>query len=349
MSRYISKHTGKKIDDTIDNVSNPNLLDNWYFGNPVDQRGGYVVPPGRTYYDLATNNAVGTLTTYVKVDSIFNIHYVKITIDGKQYWCLRSDSVRGYTGAGYGLDRFDLFGGVNPTMLIEDGHIRLTGSGFFRQIIPVSQIPRGTVVTMSILMASGDLYALTATVPDNQVDSPQVNFPGGFLRIYGWNADTDVYFIFFEAEVSPVAMKLELGPTQTLAHQENGVWQLNEIPDYGEQLARCQRYAVDITPPSVFNTAYLGTIDGGGAVFMIPLPVTMRESSNSAISCNPSDIQVAIPSLGYYYTPTSVDILQITPTAAFIRCIFSHSMTEGTLCDFRKASDSAKFLITRDL
>ena len=31
-------------------ISNPNLLDNWYFGNPVDQRGGYVVPPGETYH-----------------------------------------------------------------------------------------------------------------------------------------------------------------------------------------------------------------------------------------------------------------------------------------------------------
>ena len=37
--------------------------------------------------------------------------------------------------------------------------------------------------------------------------------------------------------------KLELGSQQTLAHQdENGNWVLNEIPDYGEQLARCQRY-----------------------------------------------------------------------------------------------------------
>ena len=40
-----------------------------------------------------------------------------------------------------------------------------------------------------------------------------------------------------------VAAKLELCSTQTLAHQdENGNWQLNEIPDYGEQLRRCQRY-----------------------------------------------------------------------------------------------------------
>lgn len=39
------------------------------------------------------------------------------------------------------------------------------------------------------------------------------------------------------------AIKLELGSQQTLAHQDaDGNWVLNEIPDYGEQLARCQRY-----------------------------------------------------------------------------------------------------------
>ena len=39
------------------------------------------------------------------------------------------------------------------------------------------------------------------------------------------------------------AVKLALGSQQTLAHQDaDGNWVLNEIPDYGEQLARCQRY-----------------------------------------------------------------------------------------------------------
>lgn len=64
----------------------------------------------------------------------------------------------------------------------------------------------------------------------------------------GWTETTDV-FSFFGAELSWLhtgetwlAVKLELGTQQTLAHQENGVWVLNEIPDYGEQLRRCQRY-----------------------------------------------------------------------------------------------------------
>lgn len=38
------------------------------------------------------------------------------------------------------------------------------------------------------------------------------------------------------------AIKLELGSQQTLAHQESGAWVLNELPDYGGELLRCQRY-----------------------------------------------------------------------------------------------------------
>ena len=49
-----------------------------------------------------------------------------------------------------------------------------------------------------------------------------------------WKTDSEA--------IGLVAIKLELGPQQTLAHQENGVRVLNEIPDYAEQLLKCQRY-----------------------------------------------------------------------------------------------------------
>ena len=38
------------------------------------------------------------------------------------------------------------------------------------------------------------------------------------------------------------AVKLELGDTQTLAHLEGTTWVLNEIPNFSDELAKCQRY-----------------------------------------------------------------------------------------------------------
>lgn len=76
------------------------------------------------------------------------------------------------------------------------------------------------------------------------------------------------------------AVKLELGSQQTLAHKDtSGNWVLNEIPDYGEQLLRCQRYfqlysaadkrpakAVDCRPVMRANPSQ-GTIAIGGTTY----------------------------------------------------------------------------------
>ena len=54
---------------------------------------------------------------------------------------------------------------------------------------------------------------------------------------------TNAIYVRFDTSAKVKAMKLELGPTQTLAYQdEEGNWQLFETPDYGEELAKCQRY-----------------------------------------------------------------------------------------------------------
>ena len=77
-----------------------------------------------------------------------------------------------------------------------------------------------------------------------------------------------------------VAAKLELGTQQTLAHQDdNGVWVLNEIPDYGEQLRRCQRYLYAF---NFEDWSSVGTYWGKGTnsteieLYNLTFPVTMR-------------------------------------------------------------------------
>ena len=61
--------------------------------------------------------------------------------------------------------------------------------------------------------------------------------------MYTYNSLTE-----FTIDVAPgketkiQAVKLELGPFQTLAHKEGSKWVLNEIPDYATELAKCQRY-----------------------------------------------------------------------------------------------------------
>ena len=187
---------GGPIDAAINAKPNPNLLDNGYFGNPVNQRGQ-----------------------------------------------------ASYTDTGYWIDRWYL-GTDGGVCLVEDGYIRtvMSGSWFnFEQKVDNFADLKGKTVTASALVdgniaiiigigsnrypfsvshsGSKSIISLTFAVPD---DSETLQF---ICQPQDKNG------------ASIYAAKLELGSQQTLAHQDaDGNWVLNEIPDYGEQLARCQRY-----------------------------------------------------------------------------------------------------------
>lgn len=182
---------------------NPNLLDNWYFGNPVNQRG-----------------ASGTIST-----------------------------------AGYFFDRWKL---VSGSVTINSGGVVLNGT-----IAQVLEYAAGQTVTATVLTPDG----VTDVTPvyDDETKTFTVTAQGKTIR----------------------AVKLELGTEQTIAHQENGVWVLNEIPDYGEQLRRCQRYYQRLKASSGYmrfgvSQPYTDTAAG---VF-IPLQGEMRTAPTMSSSGN---------------------------------------------------------------
>lgn len=169
--------------------SNPNLLDNWFFGRPVNQR-------GKTEY---TEN-----------------------------WK-------------YGIDRWLCAGDGKVT--IADGHCVFYGAVDQGLSVQMSDI-LGCTMTASLLLADGTLLTGTAVNTDNSIDIPFVsNVDGMYLSLNATDLSGHRRFRTYSApERAVLAAKLELGSTQTLAHKEGDKWVLNEIPDYGEQLRRCQRY-----------------------------------------------------------------------------------------------------------
>ena len=123
------------------------------------------------------------------------------------------------------------------------------------------------LLTLSVLKGDGSLSSKTKVASD-------------------WTETTDVYGTFaYELAWlltgdTWLAAKLELGTQQTLAHQENGVWVLNEIPNYGEQLRRCQRYCF-VWWYGIKQTSCLTVMQcvRPGLLFgLIPTPVTMRNT-----------------------------------------------------------------------
>ena len=202
-------HTAQQIDDGLNiarGVSNPNLLDNWYFGNPVNQRGQ-----------------------------------------------------TSYTGAGYTIDRW-IFDGDNASMLIEGSGLHFvfsasaTGNEAIHQRFENPGRYSGKAVTYSMLGSTDHSFGMLLLVNGSIFGSINSGVVAG-ETIFSYTAVLPDNITSLEAYYYPKnasgageaylrGCKLELGTTQTLAHQdESGVWVLNEIPDYGEQLRRCQRYA----------------------------------------------------------------------------------------------------------
>ena len=218
--------------------SNPNLLDNWYFADPVNQRGQAE-----------------------------------------------------YTNAGYTIDRWKIVGSLKVTL--HNGFTRIEGSGArgnYDQVIE-TEFENDTVITYSFFILSGSGKICIRDVDWGDYGSASINgaglysvtstFPAGKILMAQIYSDGD-----FPLDL--IVAKLELGPQQTLAHQDaDGNWVLNDPPpNKALELAKCQRYFVRFDSKTVNNASiFIGTatIDGlnsntkelGGQGFIV-LPAAMR-------------------------------------------------------------------------
>lgn len=239
----IGAYTKEEVSSLLLKKPNPNLLDNWYFGNPVNQRGK---------------------TSYAGV-------------------------------AAYTIDRWKLTYDTNIT--INDGYITLSGYWDMGQPIDKAStpIPDGTVVTFSVLLRNKSATAAFRYGFTNNSNNEHYAYIDEASTIGDkWtlftltttleksanNWQACLMFVGKTGSVDILAAKLELGSQQTLAHQDaDGNWVLNEIPNYGEQLARCQRYFI----PDQQRDCY-GRYSGNSFYVVCPTPVSLRTMPTISIS-----------------------------------------------------------------
>lgn len=107
----------------------------------------------------------------------------------------------------------------------------------------------GKQLTVSLLTADNNLYYFTFVYEyTTSWDSVENEFAPGLLFTAQRDDAENQWRIVFNttgrggSEWVLKSVKLELGDTQTLARQEGGKWILNDAPDYGAELLKCQRY-----------------------------------------------------------------------------------------------------------
>ena len=239
--------------------SNPNLLDNWYFVGGGSQQGGGQFPinqRGETEY-----NSSGSART-VSFD-----RWMLDPNNGSVSITLNSDGIRlqqieaGNNAQSLSQAKEASFFQSNVTYTLS---VLCKGTGKL-QLLAYANDGQFSKFTAFDVTNDYAPYAITFTLP--QITSNTVSF-WIYPDVLGNLGYIDV-----------LAAKLELGPTQTLAYQdEEGNWQLFELPDYGEELAKCQRYFQRIKASSLYmrfgvSTPYSSTSAG---VF-IPLLGEMRK------------------------------------------------------------------------
>lgn len=226
---------------------NPNLLDNWDFGNPVNQRGqtsytgpGHTIDRWKLYSWNVNSAAVHVVADGVRIvgtsdspNSCELIELVQLPIPA---------------------------GTVVTASILISAIVVNIGS-------PVLQLCKSNGDAIAgVNTLSVGLHTFTAVIPADIGDSVLIRW--GQDGSSAGNGNTDI---------TAKAVKLELGSQQTLAHQENGKLVLNETTKFGDQLAECQRYFVRIGSDSAYRIVGTGTAYGSSTCgILVPLPAEMR-------------------------------------------------------------------------
>lgn len=224
----------------------PNLLDNWYFVGGGSQLGYGRFPinqRGQTVYQTVGASAIDRW---------------KLNTAGAPSVTITSDGLTLATGSDSGewclLQDVAVSSLVGKTLTATIKVESITGQGF-----------------VDIYMNPVSSNAVTFTAPG--VYSTSTTIPAGTTRIR--------FVIGAPSSMVVSAVKLEIGTTQTLTHLVNDVWVLNEVPDYPEQLAKCQAYYIRFT-----NYTAPGYITTGSTAYRmkITLPVSMARVPTPVIS-----------------------------------------------------------------
>lgn len=241
-----------------------NLLDNWYFLNPVNQRG------------QSSYNANGSYTIDRWYLNAWRAQNIAATIDTAGITLSQTATNANTIFLAQKIDGWQQFAGKTVTVSILVTSLSGKASAFlFGAVDGTRYLSSGMTV---------GLNTFTVTLP-NDITGLQVAF-GHHASAGGSGAVT----------LTISAVKLELGTEQTLCHNEgtaeNPVWVLNELPDYGEELAKCQRYLYPV---------FKGSNDFG------IYPHTVRSQVINGAPQGYARIQIIKPDMYRGTTPTIVN------------------------------------------
>lgn len=221
--KTINEQTILGTGDLALSYSRPNLLDNWYFVGGGSQKGIGVFPI----------NQKGQTT---------------------------------YTASGITIDRWS----AGEKVVLSASYTEFVNTStsarafYIQKLTTAAATLAGQKCTISILTSDGSLYSATGTVgaAGSGTRSPSIDFNGNSFFLSQDSSGAAATLAVSTGSVRLRAVKLEIGNYQTLAHKEGSTWVLNGIPDYKNELEKCQRYLFVTNYSSANYVGFLGIITG---------------------------------------------------------------------------------------
>lgn len=196
---------------------------------------------------------------------------------------INQSGLSAYRGGGYSIDRWCSYSGTPTITIVSNGITQSKGD--WGEPLETSRFFPGTY-TASVLTSNGNLGVVAVDLKRSTDTSyfskliPGVNASIQFIA--NWQPGIHLFFLRVDSdEIVWSAAKLELGPVQTLAHQDaDGNWVLNDpAPNKALELAKCQRYQAVLEPEGRYSGSLYA--NGMSGRLFVPTPVTLR--ANPAI------------------------------------------------------------------
>ena len=233
-------------DSKIVTVSNPNLLDNWYFADPINQR-------GKTEYSASAGYTIdrwrrpGGSTAVIVQEN-----------------CIRLERSIAYAGM--------LLSQISENIILKKGQ-----SITFSVLYEDCELGENAKLYLRMYDHSSGLI--------HSIAFPHEEKSGLITGSYTASKDVSIrnvgIYISSSGEtgvnvsLNLIAAKLEFGTTQTLAREDGDEWVLNDPPpNKALELAKCQRYYWEST--HVFSFTSNDVKDNIRALVNVQFPVTMH-------------------------------------------------------------------------
>lgn len=280
-----------------------------------------------------------------------------------------------YTGEGWCIDRWYLKGSGSTLDVGANGITLTAGSSGILQLVHglvgghQAILDEKTVVfsikassvsgncRISIVKASS-ISSNISTIETKSFSSAGVHTVTAAIDRAGANRINYLIQADANSVITVEAVKLELGTEQTLCHNEGTaeapVWVLNEIPDYGEELRKCQRYFLRIGKfSSSSNAMPIGSLTTAGATnaadYVVSLPTTMRNATPSLTYSGTITIYKADGSSNVTVSNLVLNTAYCSNISLHMTATFSPTVTKGTLMGSMILSGSGYVDISCDL